>query len=252
MEPNQTKAKLKRGDTVIGSFLYIPSAKLTELVGLCGFDFVAIDQEHGPIHIEAAEEMVRACELTGTTPIVRVGKLDSHSILQALDIGGMGVHIPSVNTVEQAREAVSLCKYAPLGHRGLAGVRAARYGLRGSLSEYCREANEQTMVIIHIEEMEAIANLDALLAVEGVDVYYLGPTDLSNSIGRPGAKDPEILQIVEQALRKIVEAGKVAGIITNDLAEARRYLDIGVRYLATHPVGHLATASKSFLKALKD
>ena len=147
---------------------------------------------------------------------MRVGKLDSHSILQALDIGGMGIHIPSVNTVAQAREAVSLCKYAPLGHRGLAGVRAARYGLRGSLTEYCREANEQTMVIIHIEELEAIANLDALLAVEGIDVYYLGPTDLSNSIGRPGSKDPEILQIVEQA------------------------------------VGHLATASKSFLKALKD
>jgi 4-hydroxy-2-oxoheptanedioate aldolase len=251
LEPNQTKAKLKRGETVIGSFLYIPSAKLAEFVGLCGFDFVAIDQEHGPIPSDTAEDMVRACELTGATPIVRVGKLDSHAILQALDIGAMGVHIPSVNTVDQAREAVALCRYAPLGHRGLAGVRAARYGLRESLSEYCRAANEQTMVVIHIEEMEAIANLDALLAVDGIDVYYLGPTDLSNSIGRPGAKDSEILQIVERALRTIVQAGKVAGIITNDLAEARRYLVMGVRYLATHPVGHMAAASKSFLKDLR-
>jgi 4-hydroxy-2-oxoheptanedioate aldolase len=157
-----------------------------------------------------------------------------------------------VNTVEQAREAVALCKYAPLGHRGLAGVRATRYGLRESLSDYCRTANDQTMVIIHIEEMEAIANLDALLTVEGIDVYYLGPTDLSNSIGRPGAKDPEIGQILEGALERIVQAGKVAGIISNDTAEARRYLEIGVRYLATHPVGHMASASKSFLKALKD
>jgi len=252
LKANSTKAKLKQQEVVIGSLLYMPSAKLAEFVGLCGFDFVVIDQEHGPIAIECAEEMVRACELAGTTPLLRVGSLDSHAILQALDIGAMGVHIPSVNTADQARESVSLCKYAPLGHRGLAGVRAAEYGLRGSLSDYCRQANDETMVIIHIEEMEAIHNLDALLAVEGVDVYYLGPTDLSNSIGRPGAKDAELSRIVDNALRKIVKAGKTAGIITNDLEAAKQYLDMGVCYLATHAVGFMATASRAFLKALKD
>ena len=252
LQPNNLKAKLRQGKTAVGSFLYIPSAKLAEIVGLCGFDFIVIDQEHGPIDIESAEEMVRACELAGTTPLIRVGGLDSHPILQALDIGGMGVHIPSVNTADQARQAVRLCKYAPPGHRGLAGVRAAEYGLRGSLSDYCRQANEETLVIIHIEEMEAISNLDDLLSVEGIDVYYLGPTDLSNSIGRPGSKDAELSKIVDDAIQRIVQAGKVAGIITNDAKVARRYLGMGVRYMATHAVGLMATASSDFLTLLKD
>jgi 4-hydroxy-2-oxoheptanedioate aldolase len=252
LQLNNVKTKLKQGKTVVGSFLYIPSPKLAEFVGLCGFDFIVIDQEHGPIDIDRAEEMVRACELAGTTPLVRVGGLSSHPILQALDIGGMGVHIPSVNTADQAREAVRLCKYAPLGHRGLAGVRAAEYGLRGSLSDYCRQANQETLVIIHIEEMEAISNLDELLSVEGIDVYYLGPTDLSNSIGRPGSNDAGLSKIVDDAIEKIVQAGKVAGIITNDPGAARRYLGMGVRYMATHAVGLMATASRTFLTTLKN
>lgn len=251
MQANQLKSKLKRGGTVIGSFLYVPSAKLTELVGMCGFDFIVIDQEHGPISIESAEEMVRACELAGVSPLIRVGGLGSHCILQALDVGSTGVHIPSVNTAEQARESVRLCKYAPLGHRGLAGVRAASYGLREPLSTYCSQANNETMVVIHVEEMEAISNLDALLTVDGIDVYYLGPTDLSNSIGRPGSKDPEITTIVDDAIRKIVSAGKVAGVITNDPNAAHRYLDMGVQYLATHAIGLMATASKNFLADLR-
>ena len=251
MQTNRTKEKLARGELVIGTFLYIPSPRLAELFGLFGYDFVVIDQEHGPIGIESAEEMVRACEIGSATPFVRVASLQSHLILQALDIGGMGVHIPSVNTVEQARHSVGLCKYSPLGHRGLAGVRAARYGMREPLSEYCRTANEQCMVIIHIEETEAIRNLEAMLEVDGIDVYYLGPTDLSNSMGRPGIQDREVTATVDEALRRIIRAGKTAGMITNDINAAKRYLDMGVRYLATHALGHAATASAKFLKDLK-
>lgn len=251
MQTNHTKEKLAGGEVVIGSFLYIPSPKLAEFLGLCGFDFVVIDQEHGPVGIECAEDMVRACELGNAVPFLRIASLQPHLALRALDIGGMGLHIPTVNTVEEARESVSVCKYAPLGRRGLAGVRAARYGLCESLSDYCRNANEQTMVIIHIEEMDAIRNLDTMLEVEGIDVYYLGPTDLSNSLGRPGALDTEVMGIVDDALRKIVNAGKTAGIITNDPKAARRYLDMGVRYLATHALGHAATASRRFIQDLK-
>lgn len=251
MQPNEVKARLKRREPVFGSFLYIPSAKLAELVGLCGYDFIVIDQEHGPIAIERAEEMVRACELAGCTPIVRVPYLHPHAILQALDIGAMGVHVPSVSTVGDARKAVSLSKYAPLGNRGLAAVRAARYGLREKLSDYCRTANEEVLVIIHIEDLEAIHNLDELLNVQGIDVYYLGPTDLSNSMGRPGAVNSELQQVVDGALAKIVGAGKVAGIITTNPDAARRYIDMGVRYLATHAMHFMAAGSEAFLKGLK-
>ena len=103
----------------------------------------------------------------------------------------MGVHVPNVNTVEDARKAAALCRYAPLGNRGLAGVRAANYGLREKLNDYCRMANEEVMVIAHIEDIEAIHNLDQLLTVDGIDVYYLGPVDLSNSMGKPGVVDAE-------------------------------------------------------------
>jgi 4-hydroxy-2-oxoheptanedioate aldolase len=252
LQPNQVKAKLRRGEVVLGSFVYVPSAKLTELVAMSGFDFAVIDQEHGPITTETAEDMVRACELVGCTPIIRVPCLHPHGILHALDIGAMGVHIPNVNTVEDARKAASLCRYAPLGNRGLAGVRAANYGLCEKLSDYCRMANEEVMVIAHIEDIEAIHNLDQLLTVDGIDVYYLGPVDLSNSLGKPGIVDAELKKIVDDAITKIVGAGKVAGMITTDIEAARRYVSLGVRYLATHAMHFMAAGSRSFLKAVKE
>lgn len=251
MQVNPIKTKLKKNEAVFGSVLNVPSARLAELVGLCDFDFIMIDREHGPIGIETAEEMVRACDLANCVPIMRVPYLHPHAILQALDIGAMGVHIPNVNSAEDARRAVRLSKYAPLGERGLAGVRAARYGLREKLAEYCHQANEEVMVIIHIESLEAVRNLDELLRVEGVDVYFLGPTDLSNSRGRPGVIDAELQAMVDGAISKIVKAGNVAGTIATDVAAAQRYLDLGVRYLVTHAVQIMAMGSRSFLKTLR-
>jgi 4-hydroxy-2-oxoheptanedioate aldolase len=177
--------------------------------------------------------------------------LHSHAILHALDSGALGVHIPNVNTVVDAKSAVSFCKYVLVGSRGLAGVRAADYGLKGRLSDYCQTANAETMVIVHIEDIEAIHNLEALLNVEGIDVYYLGPTDLSNSMGKPGVTDSELQTVVDNAIGKIVGAGKTAGIITTDPQAARRYVGMGVRYLATHPVQFMAAGSRAFLQALR-
>ena len=251
MQPNQVKTKLSRGEVVVGSFVYVPSAKLTELAGLCGFDFLVIDQEHGPISTETAEEMIRACEVVGCTPFARVPYLHPHGILHALDIGAMGVHIPNVNTVEDACRAAALCRYAPCGTRGLANVRAATYGLHEKLSDYCRMANEEVMVIAHIEDIEAIHNLEQLLAVDGIDVYYIGPVDLSNSLGKPGTVDAELKETVDDAIAAIVSAGKVAGIISTDPEAARRYINMGVRYLATHALHFMTAGSRSFLRALK-
>ncbi len=251
MQPHQVKAKLKRGEAVFGSFVYIPSPRLTELIALSGFDFVVIDQEHGPITIESAEPMVQACEVTGCTPIVRVPYLQSHAILQALDIGAMGIHVPNVSNSADAKKAVGYSKYAPAGNRGLAAVRAARYGLREKLSEYCERANEEVLVAIHIEDLEAIQNLDDLLSVEGVDVYYLGPTDISNSMGQPGLLDTKVQKVVDGAIEKIVKAGRIAGMITTSQEAARRYLDMGVRYLATHALHFMVAGSQTFLNKLK-
>ncbi len=252
MIENETKQKLADGQLVVGSFLYVPSAMLTEIIAWIGFDFVVIDMEHGPIDIGVAEQMVRAAERAGATPIVRVTHNTPHLILQALDIGALGVHVPEINDRAGARTMVSSMKYGPEGHRGLAGVRAAQYGLKSSLADYTAAANRETMVIAHIENIRAIENLDDLLSVDGIDVYYLGPTDLSNSLGIPGQTgDPRVVEHVEGAIKRIVAAGKIAGCIAVDPRTARRYTDLGVRYLATHAIKHMTNGSRQFMEELR-
>jgi len=252
VRPNSLKRKLAAGQTVVGSFVYVPSAKLTEIVGLIGYDFVVIDMEHGPVDTVVAEDMVRAAEISGTTPIIRVTHNSPHLILRALDIGAQAVHVPEINTAADARSAAGSIKYGPVGHRGLAGVRAADYGLKQTLAEYAPVANEETMCIAHIESKQSVDNLDQLLAVDGIDIYYLGPEDLSNSLGIPGqSKDPRVVKLVEDSIRKIVAAGKTAGCIAADAAAARRYVELGGRYIATHAVRFMANASRQFLTEVR-
>ena len=252
MNVNQTRQKLADGQLVIGSFVYLPSARLTEIVGLLGFDFVVIDMEHGPVDIGVAEDMVRAAEYAGVTPIIRVSHNTPHLILRALDVGALGVHVPEISEVGEAKTMVSSVKYGPEGERGLAGVRASLYGLKGSMAEYTAAANRETMVIAHIEHIDAARNLDELLKVDGIDVYYVGPVDLSNSLGVPGqAKDPKVVECVEDCIRRIVSADKVAGCIAADAQAARRYTDLGVRYLATHAISHMAKGSRQFIEDVR-
>jgi 4-hydroxy-2-oxoheptanedioate aldolase len=249
---NDLKRKLSNGQTVVGSFVYLPSPKFTEIVGLLGFDFVVIDMEHGPIDSNIAEDMVRAAEVTGTTPLLRVTHNSPPLILRALDLGAQGVHVPEITTVEEAQTAVSSCKYGPIGRRGLAGVRAADYGLKQFLGDYPSVANRETMVIVHIESEQAVSNLDDLLTVEGIDVYYLGPEDISNSLGIPGhSKDPRVVRLVEDGIQKIVAHGKTAGCIAADAATANRYTKLGARYIASHVVRFMANASKQFLSEVR-
>lgn len=252
MRTNELKRKLAEGKTVVGSFVYVPSAKLTEIIGLCGFDFVVIDMEHGPIDTSIAEDMVRAAEVSGVTPILRVSHNSPHLVLRALDIGAQGIHVPEINTVEDARIAATSMKYGPVGHRGLAGTRAADYGLRQPLSEYAVAANQETMCIAHIESQQAVQNLEQLLQVPGIDIYYLGPEDISNSLGIPGqSRDPLVVELVEGGIRQIVAAGKIAGCIATDSAQARRYVELGARYIASHAIRFMANGSRLFINEVR-
>jgi len=249
---NTLKEKLVRGEIAVGSFVYVPSAKLTEIVGWLGFDFVVIDMEHVPVDTALAEDMVRAAEHSGVTPIIRVTHNTPHLILRALDIGAQAIHVPEINTAEEAELAAKSARYGPAGHGGLAGVRAAKYGFHEPLPEYVARANEENMVIAHIENYRAVDNLDALLAVDGIDIYYVGPEDLSNSLGIPGrSKDPKVVELVEYAIRRIADAGKVAGCIAADVPTARRYCELGARYIASHAIKFMAQASRQFLEEVR-
>ncbi len=228
---NPLKAALRDRKPIIGSFVTTASAAVAEVMALAGFDFLVVDTEHGPLSIETAENLLRGVEVGGAVPIVRVLENRPTSILRALDIGAFGVHVPMVNTADDARRAVEAAKYYPAGNRGMAMARSARY-TAVQPSAYFARANEETMVIVHCENTEAVANLPEILKVEGIDVVFVGPMDLSQSLGAPGQFSlPKVQEVVNGALDTIIASGVTAGTHALSPAHARLMIKKGVRYV---------------------
>jgi 4-hydroxy-2-oxoheptanedioate aldolase len=250
---NQTKAKLKAGETVYGCFTRYPDASLVEVLGYQGFDFLLFDAEHGTIEPKDCEHMVRAAELRCVTPMVRVTTNFPPIILRYMDTGAQGLHIPWVNTAEEAEQAVRSVKYSPRGIRGLASVRAADYGQVAPFSEYVAQANAETLVVVHVETVEAIESLPEMLKIEGLDVIFVGATDLSHSMGLPGQVEHVSVQA---AIQHIVDAvhgsDRVLGALVGSGEAARRWRERGARYIATTTEALLAQASRGYLKSLKE
>lgn len=249
---NRMKEKLLTGQPAVGVSVMFPSPQIVEMVGRLGFDWVLLDCEHGSLSPESVELMAMAAEAVGITPIARPTLNSPEAILRVMDRGVLGVQIPHVNTAAEARHAVEAVKFHPLGNRGLAaGTRPAGYGFGLSSAAYVQEANRETLVCVQLEETEALHNLDDILRVEGVDVFFVGPSDLSQSMGYPGRSDaPEVQAAMDKAFAAIVAAGKVPGSTGNAQA-IRRHLQHGVRYLYTHVPTLLASGSRDFLAAVK-
>jgi 4-hydroxy-2-oxoheptanedioate aldolase len=249
MESNRLKAKLFAGEPVFGVSIMFPSPQIIEIVGRLGFDWVLIDCEHGAISVESVELMALAAERVGITAIARPLSNNKQTIMQLMDRGISGVQIPHVNTVDDALRAVEAVKFYPDGDRGLAaGTRAANYGIGVSQDEHTERANRETLVCVQIEEQLALDNLDEILQVEGVDVFFVGPSDLSQSLGYPGQKSaPPVKKAIETALRKIAGAGKISGS-AGDTDAIRGYLDQSVKYLYTHVPTLLSNSGKEFFE----
>jgi len=233
MRTNQIKQKLQAGQPVYGAMVQFPDPDLVELLGYAGFDWILIDAEHGSINENDCAHMVRACEAAGVTSIVRPLANHPETIMRFLDCGAQGIQVPRVNTVEQARAAVQAVKYFPSGMRGVtSSSRCVSYGFRGTIPECIEQANEQTLVCVMIEELEAVRNLPELLAVEGIDVFFVGGGDLAQTMGYPGRKSaPEVQKVVLETIDRIVAAGKVAGYSCEE--ETQAFLARGVRYFHT-------------------
>ena len=248
MNANQMKRKLLAGEPAFGVSVMFPSPHIVDIVGRLGFDWVLIDCEHGSISLESVELMVMAAESADITPIARPPVNSFEAIGQLMDRGVMGVQVPHVNTAEDARRAVESVKYYPMGERGLAaGVRAANYGYGMSMSDYAEQSNAETLVCVQIEEGEAVRNVDEIVQVEGVDVFFVGPSDLSQSLGYPGRPDaPVVREAMDSVFATIAAAGKVSGSAGNAAAH-RRYMDQGVTYLYTHLTTLLSSAASNFL-----
>ena len=248
MTKNRMKQKLLAGLPAFGVSVMFPSPHVVDMLGRLGFDWALIDCEHGSISVESVELMVLAAEAAGITPIARPSVNSFEAIGQLMDRGVMGVQVPHVNTAEDARRAVAAVKYHPLGDRGLAaGVRSAAYGFDRTMAEYAEEANRETLVCVQLEEGEAVKNVDEILTVDEVDVFFVGPSDLSQSLGFPGRPDtPEVRQAMERVFSTVRAAGRISGSAGN-AAATRQYLDQGVTYLYTHLTTLLSSGSKAFL-----
>ena len=252
MHENRMKNKLKSGEPVFGVSVMFPSPQVVEMVGKLGFDWVLIDCEHGSTSPENVELMAMAAEATGITPIARPWMNSYEAIMRVMDRGAIGVPVPQLNTSDAAKRAVEAVKFHPLGDRGLAaGTRPANYGFGPSMSDYVEEANRETLVCVQLEEVQALTNIDEILEVEGVDVFFVGPSDLSQSMGYPGRSGvPEVKAAMDEAFAKIVAAGKTPG--SAGAARAiNGYLDQGVQYLYTHLTTLLADASATFHKSVR-
>jgi 4-hydroxy-2-oxoheptanedioate aldolase len=249
MRHNSTREKLSRGETVYGCFVRYPNAALVEVLGYWGWDFIVFDGEHGTIEVADCEQMSRAAELRGVTPVVRVPVNQPHVILRFMDTGAQGLHVPMVSSAADAEALVQSVKYQPRGSRGLAGVRAADYGQGKFLGEYISQANEETLVVAHIETEDAVACLPDIARVDGLDVAFLGPTDLSNSLGIPGEmQHPRF----EAACRRFIEAlsgsAVAMGVMVSNADAARNWRERGARYIAVGLEGLLGPACRTYLK----
>jgi 2-keto-3-deoxy-L-rhamnonate aldolase RhmA len=242
------KARLAAGEPAFGVSVMFPSPHVVEMLGALGFDWVLLDCEHGSLTPESVELMAMAAAASGMTPIARPMTKSPEHIAQVLDRGVMGVQVPHVVTADDARAVVQAVKYHPLGKRGLAaGTRSANYDAHGSMADYVRAANEATLIAAQIEDEAALANLDAILAVQGIDVFFIGPSDLSQSMGHPG--DPRaapVAEAIDAALQRIRAAGRTAGM-PSGVENVSEVLGKGVRYVYTHVPRLLAAAARSYL-----
>jgi 2-keto-3-deoxy-L-rhamnonate aldolase RhmA len=244
---NTAKAKLKAGQAVSVIAPTYTSAGLVELLGRVGFDVIFIDCEHGPAGWDDVENMVRAAELVNVTPIIRVQANDPSTITRALDRGAGGVQVPHVNTRAEAEAAVRHAKFAPIGHRGFAGGRSA-FGEK--MTEYTRRANAETMVVVMLEEVEALENLDDILKVDEIDVFFVAPGDLAQSMGLPGQMDhPKVQAAIDDAVARIKAAGRVPGGLVTP-ATVQRYRERGVRFLYVSLAAVLDPGAKGFIAAV--
>ena len=247
------KARLERGDVCIGPFAKLTDPAVVEIMGLAGFDHVILDMEHGPLSTETIQNHIRAAQLRGIAPMVRVPRNDAAEILRALDVGAEGVHVPQVATVEDARQAVEACLFHPRGSRGVCRfVRAADYTARAAAEHFAR-ANRRTLPILHIEGTEGLTNLAEILSVQGIGVIFIGPYDLSQSCGVPGeVRHPEVTARMSLAVEQARAQGVIVVTFIESAEGARRWASVGVQYLCySVDVGILMHAARTAVTELR-
>jgi len=245
---NPVKEKLRAGGTVIGVFIPMPSPDVVEIVALAGFDFALLDAEHGRISPDDAYPMILAAEARDIPAFVRVGENDRQVILKYLDLGVSGVMIPQTNNADLAREAIASMRYAPHGLRGLAGGRTFDYGVNTPMSELIPAINDRVVSIVQFEHIDALPHVDAMLDTPGLDVFFVGPTDLGQSMGFGGQTGhPEVEAVIQQVVKKVSARGIVPAIVAGDAEGTNHRIGQGFRMVVANAPALLMRASREML-----
>jgi 2-dehydro-3-deoxyglucarate aldolase/4-hydroxy-2-oxoheptanedioate aldolase len=220
--------RLRAGERLVGTIVTLPAPSVSELLSQSGLDWLWIDTEHAPIDGAAAQMLLQAARIPC---VVRTADGSEPTLKKALDMGADGVIVPLVNTAEQARAIVACCKYPPTGRRAVGLVRAQDYGF--NLEETVRTANERTSVIVQIEHIEGVRNIDAICAVPGIDAVFVGPFDLSGSMGLTGqVTHPEVQQAIARVRAAAQKAGRRLGIYGHTPDRALPFLEQGYTLIA--------------------
>lgn len=234
IDPNLMKQALQNGQSVVGTMVSeIRQPAVMQLLKNAGFDFVIIDNEHGPFNIETIADLSRMARLLNLTPIVRVPDLFYTFIAQSLDAGAQGVMIPRIFNAEQTREAVQMVRYPPVGRRGSAQSRGYTHFKSGPVSQVMDKVNQETLLVIQIETAEAIENIEAIVSTPGVDIAFIGPNDLSIALGVPGQMDsPKLHAAIEKMIDVCQRHNVYPALQMNDVEGAVYWAGKGMRIMS--------------------
>jgi 2-keto-3-deoxy-L-rhamnonate aldolase RhmA len=236
---NKVKAKIREGTLALGTYVGLADPALVEVIGLAGFDAAFIDMEHTSFDLSMVEAMIRACDLTGITSLVRVPENSPKNILRVLEAGAQGVQVPHIAGVEDALAAVKAVRYPPVGERGMAGsTRAARYGAV-SLDEHMATSNAEILLAVMVEDKYALDQLAEIASIPGIDLIAIGPGDLSAALGVSDPRDPRLQSTVEGIAATLRRVGKAKmafplGIAAYPLG-ASELRHLGVAYANCNP-----------------
>jgi 2-keto-3-deoxy-L-rhamnonate aldolase RhmA len=247
---NSLKARLSQGETCFGTWINSSSPTVVDFLRHLEFDWFLIDTEHAQVNPETLNHLVQLVSDSKVTPIVRVGANDIYLIKSALDTGAHGIVVPLINSREEAERAVSFAKYPPKGVRGLGPVRAHRYGL--DMKDYIRTANQEVLVVGQIETLPALQNLDEILGVEGLDVAFLGPSDMTMAAGLfDDRTNPKVIDAMKLVINGCKKHGKIPGTLAVNLNEVKNAIDLGFKFIGlSSDMRFVSDGANQYLRAV--
>lgn len=248
---NKTRQKIQAGQATLGAFVGMGSPAAAEVMAYVGFDWLVVDAEHGPLDWGSCVSLLQAMNGSEATPIIRVAWNDPVLIKRALDIGAQGILVPMVNDRQSAELAVKACKYPPQGIRGIGPMRPSHYYL--DIIEYLKTANDEIMVIVQIEHIDAVNNIEEIFKVEGIDCYFIGPHDLAASMGLiTQIHHPKVRQAIDKVLEASKKVGTAAGLYAMNLDDVESYIDQGYKMISIgNDAGILATGSRDLIQRFR-